>query len=226
MPNSALSHVECHHGLSASTRHFSWYVSQLPSLYVSFWLTTTIDLSGLHKQECVPVILSDQIELPFQNVIDYTEISIKWPATRIGPELLEYLESISGNSSTSSGAIHSAFSMFWWLTMVVLYLSDEDINQMIAQGRRMRCLFVYEPETEPCSAIHGILWELQRKVRQFEQSTETFWLHNKTIVNRELLEFDSWTPPMPLPWNMYACFQTINPDVLWTVDVGIYHEGQ
>lgn len=47
-------------------------------------------------QECVPVILSDQIELPFQNVIDYTQISIKWPATQIGPELLEYLESIPG----------------------------------------------------------------------------------------------------------------------------------
>ncbi|XP_068656981.1 uncharacterized protein [Aristolochia californica] len=27
--------------------------------------------------ECVPVILSDQVELPFQNVIDYTQISIK-----------------------------------------------------------------------------------------------------------------------------------------------------
>ncbi|XP_057469915.1 probable glucuronosyltransferase Os01g0926700 isoform X2 [Actinidia eriantha] len=44
--------------------------------------------------ECVPVIISDYTELPFQNVIDYTQISIKWPWNRIGPELLEYLESI------------------------------------------------------------------------------------------------------------------------------------
>lgn len=44
----------------------------------------------------MPVILSDEVELPFQNVIDYSEISIKWPSSRIGPELLEYLESISG----------------------------------------------------------------------------------------------------------------------------------
>lgn len=48
-------------------------------------------------QECVPVILSDQVELPFQNVIDYTQISIKWPSTRIGPELLDYLQSIPGS---------------------------------------------------------------------------------------------------------------------------------
>ena len=53
----------------------------------------------LLKQECVPVILSDQAEFPFQNVIDYSRISIKWPSSRIGPHLLQYLESIPGKSS-------------------------------------------------------------------------------------------------------------------------------
>ncbi|KAL5776753.1 hypothetical protein ACOSP7_009679 [Xanthoceras sorbifolium] len=57
--------------------------------------------------ECVPVILSDQIELPFQNVIDYTQFTIKWPATQIGPQLLEYLESIP----------------------------DDDLKRMIAHGK-------------------------------------------------------------------------------------------
>ncbi|GMY29437.1 probable glucuronosyltransferase Os02g0520750 [Fagus crenata] len=121
--------------------------------------------------ECVPVILSDQIELPFQNVIDYTQISIKWPSTQIGPQLLEYLESIP----------------------------DEDIERMIAHGRQIRCLWVYAPESEPCSAFHGIMWELQRKVRQFHQSAETFWLHNGSIVNRYLVQFSNWKPPMLLP---------------------------
>ncbi|KAJ6953082.1 hypothetical protein NC652_004924 [Populus alba x Populus x berolinensis] len=121
--------------------------------------------------ECVPVILSDQAEFPFQNVIDYTQISIKWPSTRIGLELLEYLESIP----------------------------DENIEQMIAAGRQIRCLWVYAPEFESCSAMQGIMWELQRKVRQFHQSAETFWLHNRTIVDRHLVEFSSWVPPMPLP---------------------------
>jgi hypothetical protein len=46
----------------------------------------------------VPVILSDEVELPFQNVIDYSEISIKWPASRIGPVLLGYHESIPGEN--------------------------------------------------------------------------------------------------------------------------------
>lgn len=121
--------------------------------------------------ECVPVIISDYAELPFQNVIDYTQISIKWPWTRIGPELLEYLESIP----------------------------DENIERMIANGRQVRCLWVYAPESEPCSAFNGILWELQRKVRRFHHSSETFWLHNATIVNRNLEQFIKWKPPLPLP---------------------------
>jgi len=50
----------------------------------------------------VPVILSDEVELPFQNVIDYSEISIKWPSSSIGPELFEYLESIPGIARCSS----------------------------------------------------------------------------------------------------------------------------
>ncbi|KAJ4776164.1 Exostosin family protein [Rhynchospora pubera] len=120
--------------------------------------------------ECVPVVLSDQVELPFQNVIDYTEISIKWPSTRI-TELLDYLQSIP----------------------------DERIEEMIARGREVRCLWVYAPETAPCSAMLGILWELQRKVRRFHQSAETFWLHNRSIVNRDLMEFHSWRTPVPLP---------------------------
>ncbi|XP_077224695.1 putative glycosyltransferase At5g25310 isoform X1 [Tasmannia lanceolata] len=120
--------------------------------------------------ECVPVLLSDQVELPFQNVIDYTRISIKWPSTRSGSELLEYLESIP----------------------------DEEIEGIIARGRQVMCLWVYAPESEPCSAMMSIMWELQRKVRQFHQSAETFWLHNGSIVNRNLVEFNNWKPPMPL----------------------------
>ncbi|XP_052190201.1 probable beta-1,4-xylosyltransferase IRX10 [Diospyros lotus] len=121
--------------------------------------------------ECVPVIISDYVELPFQNVMDYTQISIKWPWNRIGPELLEYLASIP----------------------------DKDIERMIAHGRRVRCLWVYAPESDACSAFNGILWELQRKVRHFHQSAETFWLHNGSIVNRNLVEFSHWKPPLPLP---------------------------
>ena len=146
------------------------------------------------------MIISDQVELPFQNVIDYTQISIKWPSTQIGPQMLEYLESIPGQIQTPLYIIAWPTISFNMLQCKVwVSFSDEDIERMINRGRQLRCLWVYAPESEPCSALHGILWELQRKVRHFHQSAETFWLHNGSIVNRNLVEFSHWKPPILLP---------------------------
>ncbi|CAA2977040.1 Hypothetical predicted protein [Olea europaea subsp. europaea] len=172
MQNSAYLHVENPRGLFAFTSHSLWFVSYyLHISYANQLFLNSLLPFGCAEQECVPVILSDQVELPFQNIVDYRQISIKWPSTRIGPELLDYLESIP----------------------------DNDIEDMIAQGRKVRCLWVYAPESESCSAFTGIMWELQKKVTQFHQSTETFWLHNGSIVNRDLVEFSKWKPPLPLP---------------------------
>ena len=44
--------------------------------------------------ECIPVLLSDMWELPFEDFIDYSGIVVKWPAHRITPKLLYYLRSI------------------------------------------------------------------------------------------------------------------------------------
>lgn len=85
------------------------------------------------------------------------------------------------------------------LTLIVIHCADKHIQEMIARGRKLRCLWVYSPDSEPCSAFSGILWELQRKTRRFQMSPETFWLHNGSIVNRNLEEFNKWIPPMPLP---------------------------
>ncbi|CAN7034820.1 unnamed protein product [Brassica rapa subsp. trilocularis] len=148
--------------------------------------------------ECVPVLLSDHAELPFQNVIDYAQVSIKWPSSRIGPELLDYLASIPGNNCFFF--VTMSFDLLQILKHgMSLSLTDRDIEGMISRGRKIRCLFVYGPDSAPCSAVKGILWELQRKARHFQQSTETFWLHNGSVVNRELVHFSSWRPPMPLP---------------------------
>jgi hypothetical protein len=68
---------------------------------VHTYTTVWVSWSRFWWQECVPVLLSDEVELPFQNVIDYTEISIKWPSSKIGPELFQYLESIPGTLSFS-----------------------------------------------------------------------------------------------------------------------------
>ncbi|KAJ3681453.1 hypothetical protein LUZ60_015942 [Juncus effusus] len=122
--------------------------------------------------ECVPVILSDEIELPFEDDIDYKKVSIKWPSNKIGTELLDYLDSIP----------------------------DEKIEAMIERGRKIRCFFVYSNlEKESCSAMLGIISELQKKKQVLRHSKDTFWLDDEKVVNRYLEEFPHWTTPVPLP---------------------------
>ena len=43
---------------------------------------------------CVPILLSDHWELPFEQFIPIEEFVIKWPMAAVGPQLLDYLESL------------------------------------------------------------------------------------------------------------------------------------
>ncbi|KAK1275486.1 hypothetical protein QJS04_geneDACA010043 [Acorus gramineus] len=119
-----------------------------------------------------------------------------------GPDKLgrnEYFQHLRNAKFCLSPRGESSWTLRFYEAFFVFCGSDEEIEGMIARGREVRCLWVYAPDTEPCSAMLGILWELQRKVRQFHQSTETFWLHNRSIINRDLVPFRNWRTPVPLP---------------------------
>ena len=58
---------------------------------------------------CVPVIISDAVRLPFQEFVDYSRVSIKWPEALIDDSLVEYLRSIPASYwSTHSSRAHSS----------------------------------------------------------------------------------------------------------------------
>lgn len=44
---------------------------------------------------CIPIILSDEYEVAFQDILDWPRFSIKWPEASIGDELYEFLSSFS-----------------------------------------------------------------------------------------------------------------------------------
>ncbi|CAE8731420.1 unnamed protein product [Polarella glacialis] len=66
---------------------------------------------------CVPVLLSDHYEIPFEALFDVSEFVIKWPVARIDDSLYEYLQSVPLST----------------------------LEAYVAAARRVRCWFLYPP---------------------------------------------------------------------------------
>tara|TARA_B100000519_G_C14220490_1_gene427299 strand:+ start:558 stop:1553 length:996 start_codon:yes stop_codon:yes gene_type:complete len=93
---------------------------------------------------CVPVIISDSVRLPFQEFLDWSLISIKWPEAKIDESLLTYLKSIP----------------------------DEEIEKIVRRGVQVRCLFAYQADATKCNAFSAIMWALSLKDRNVASTSE------------------------------------------------------
>jgi len=99
----------------------------------------TVRLFEAFYAGCVPVLLSDEVALPFEDFLDWERFSLKWPMHRVGHGLYERLEQL---------------------------LQEEwpRLAQLHAGVREVACWFDYHaPEDSACSPYLGLLRQLERR---------------------------------------------------------------
>ncbi|CAK9000206.1 unnamed protein product [Durusdinium trenchii] len=118
---------------------------------------------------CIPVMISDKWELPFEDFLDVTRFVIKWPSTQIGPQLIAYLRS----------------------------LPDSTVQEYMDEAKKIRCWYFYPPkkldvrshlqrqhgvcpEGMGQDAFRGIRRILRRRRRKSRTSTKAFYFKDAT----------------------------------------------
>jgi len=89
---------------------------------------------------CIPVLLSDGYTVPFEDFLDWTQFSIKWPMSQVREGLYEYLHKL----------LHEH-----WQRVQALHKGVRDVA----------CWFDFHmPHSSKCSPYIGMMRQLRRRL--------------------------------------------------------------
>eukprot|EP00927_Polykrikos_kofoidii_P041756 TRINITY_DN35608_c0_g2_i1.p1 TRINITY_DN35608_c0_g2~~TRINITY_DN35608_c0_g2_i1.p1 ORF type:complete len:456 (+),score=51.87 TRINITY_DN35608_c0_g2_i1:87-1370(+) len=95
---------------------------------------------------CIPVILSDAFELPFQDFLRWSDFSVRWPEDDVG-NLYEYLAT----------------------------MPPQKVKQMKLAVDNYSCWFDYHSENPDCSPYTAVMKMLEKRVRDRPAFAERHW---------------------------------------------------
>lgn len=117
---------------------------------------------------CVPVLLNDYYEPPFEAFLDVTKWLIKWPMRRVDDGLLDYLRGVP--HETLEVMLQNIQQDRCWY---VYPPSALDHDQLQLQKGKLDDIC---PDWRTKNAFMGVMWHLTRKRRRSKSSFSTFFL--------------------------------------------------
>mmetsp|Transcript_68348 Transcript_68348/g.149198 ORF Transcript_68348/g.149198 Transcript_68348/m.149198 type:complete len:642 (+) Transcript_68348:74-1999(+) len=99
---------------------------------------------------CIPIIISDRFVLPFQEVIPWNEVSIRWPQEELGLELYAYISDLVQNHAPV-------------------------VAEMKRKVDEAACWFDFYRFEEPCSPYAAILKTLEQRKAAFPRYLYPEW---------------------------------------------------
>jgi len=102
---------------------------------------------------CIPVVVSDKIRFPYEDILDYRRLLVKWPEHQVGSSLIDHLKSYSPKElSDMQQSIIAVQHLFYWNTV--------------------------PPEHGPFGLI---MQELAKKTLRTRNGDHTFWSHGRSF---------------------------------------------
>ncbi|GBG67333.1 hypothetical protein CBR_g471 [Chara braunii] len=110
------------------------------------WTPWTLRFYQAIMARCIPVVIADNIEFPWENFLDYSQFSLKIPENQIDS-----------------------------IVSVMRGISAKERERKRQEMEKVWMMFTYQRPPQPGDAFFSVLRELTSKIRRFKTSSSHVW---------------------------------------------------